>query len=115
MFVPGRMITDNVIVAFESMHSINQRRKGKEGLMAIKLDMSKVYDRVEWAYLESMMKKMGFGDRWIFLIMMCITSITFLVLINGQPKGSITPSRRLRQEDPISRIYSCCVGRVYRQ
>ena len=70
------MITDNAIVAFESMHSINQRRKGKDGLMAIKLDMSKAYDRVEWAYLESMMKKMGFGDRWISLIMMCVTSVS---------------------------------------
>ena len=43
-FVPSRLITDNVLVAFETMHCINQRKKGKEALMAIKLDMSKVYD-----------------------------------------------------------------------
>ena len=47
-FVPSRLITDNVLVAFETMHCINQRKKGKEALMAIKFDMSKAYDRVKW-------------------------------------------------------------------
>ena len=61
-FVPSRLITDNVLVAFETMHCIDQRKKGKEALMAIKLDMSKAYDRVEWVYLEAMLRKMGFHE-----------------------------------------------------
>ena len=84
-FVPGRQITDNVLAAFEVMHCINQRRKGKEGLMAIKLDMSKTYDRVEWGFLEVMMRKMGFQDRWISLMMMCVNTVSYSVLINGEP------------------------------
>ena len=75
------------MVAFETMHSIDKKRKGNEGLMAVKLDMSKAYDRVKWTYLESMMKKMGFGERWISLIMMCVTSVSFSILINGETKG----------------------------
>lgn len=54
-FVPGRLITNNVLVTFQTMHCINQRKNGKERIMAIKLDMSKAYDRVESVYLEAMM------------------------------------------------------------
>ena len=100
--IPGRLITDNVLVAFETMHHINQRRKGKEGLMAIKLDMSKPFDRVEWKCLELIMQKLGFHDRWISIIMMCITTVSYSILLNGEPKGVIYPSRGICQGDPLS-------------
>ena len=95
-FVPGRLITDNVLVAFETMHCIDQRKKGKKALMAIKLDMSKTYDKVEWVYLETMMRKMGFHERWSSLIMMCVTMVSYSMLINGEPKGKIILLRGLR-------------------
>ena len=95
-FVPGRLITDNVLVAFETMHCIDQRKKGKKVLTAIKLDMSKAYDRVEWVYLETMMRKMGFHERWSSLIMMCVTTVSYSMLINGEPKGKIILLRGLR-------------------
>ena len=61
-FVPGRMITNNVLLAYELTHYLKQRRKRECGVAAIKLDMSKAYDRVEWNFLRKMMMKMGFHD-----------------------------------------------------
>ncbi|KAF5451994.1 hypothetical protein F2P56_027039 [Juglans regia] len=54
-FVPSRLITDNVLVAYKMVHFLRQKRKGKQGYMSLKLDMSKAYDRVEWNFLEKVM------------------------------------------------------------
>ena len=100
--MPGRQNTDNVLIAYETMNCINQKRKGTEGLIAVKLDVRKVYDRIEWVYLEEVMRKLGFQERWISLSMMCVKSVSFSVLINGEPKGRIISTRDLWQGDPIS-------------
>ena len=60
-------------------------------------DMSKAYDKVEWVFLENVMRKMGFCEQWIGLIMVCVKTVTYSILMNGEPKGLIHPSRGLRQ------------------
>lgn len=69
--------------------------------MAIKLDISKAYDQVEWGFRRQIMVKLGFDPRWVQLAMETITTTSYLVIINGKPCGFIKPSRGLKQGDPL--------------
>lgn len=101
-FLPERLITDNIVAAFEMMHSIKSKKKGKAGVMAVKLDMSKAYERVEWNFVEGMLVKLGFCRVWVDLVMKCISSVSYCVMINGERTEFFKPSRGLRQGDPLS-------------
>lgn len=96
MFIPGRSISDNIIIG-HCLHALKETKNGRDGFVALKLDMSKAYDRVEWVFVEKVMLKLGFSVDWVDRIMHCISSITFTVNINGVPMGQMIPSRGLRQ------------------
>nr|XP_023886685.1 uncharacterized protein LOC111998809 [Quercus suber] len=99
-FMSNRLITDNILVAFETLHYMRNHFTGKTSFMALKLDMSKAYDRVEWEYMKQVLVKMGFHDRWIKLMMESITSATYSVLINGEPMDTSSPLEAFVKEIP---------------
>ncbi|GLU22892.1 hypothetical protein SLE2022_389320 [Rubroshorea leprosula] len=90
------------MIAFGVLHFMHNRGRRKRGWQAVKLDMSKAFDRVEWSYLVQVMRAFGFVEDWIQLIMACVTSVQYAVLLNGVQSERITPSRGLRQGDPLS-------------
>lgn len=62
-FVAGRSILDNAILAVEVLHAMKTKRRGVKGDMALKIDINKAYDRVDWGFLQHMMLAMGFDPR----------------------------------------------------
>lgn len=90
-FVPDRMIQDSIIVAHEAFHFLCRKKRGKEGFMALKLDFNKAYDRVEWDFLEALMRKMGFDEKWVNWTMECVSSVDFEVRDNGEARTRVSP------------------------
>lgn len=105
-FTKDRLILDKILVAFETLHNIQNYKSSTHGYMALKLDMSKAYDRVEWYFLEELMRKMDFNERWINLVMGYVKTVSYFVLINGKPCGMIYPTKGIRQGDPLSPFFS---------
>jgi len=95
-FVLGRMITDNIIMAHEVYYALKARKGRASSNMAIKTDITKAYDRLDWDFLEETMRQMGFDDKWISWIMTCVPLVRHSVLINGASQGHYKLERGIR-------------------
>ncbi|XP_021833608.1 uncharacterized protein LOC110773399 [Prunus avium] len=111
-FVPGRQITDNIIVAQEMLHKF-KNSKGKKGFIAWKIDLSKAYDRLNWDFIKNVLWEVGIRGRILELLMHCITSVKYQVILNGEVTSAFYPHCGIRQGDPLSPyIFVLCMEKL---
>ncbi|XP_057427344.1 uncharacterized protein LOC130720679 [Lotus japonicus] len=111
-FIKGRSTVDNVLILQEVIHSFKSL-KGKKGFMAIKLDLEKAYDRIQWPFIANTLRFFGFDDTFINLIEQCISTSSIAIAWRGEYLDSFKPSRGIRQGDPISPyLFVLCMERL---
>ncbi|KAK2449806.1 hypothetical protein QL285_008962 [Trifolium repens] len=96
-FIKGRQLVDGVVVVSEVIDFA--KRSGKECLI-LKVDFEKAYDSVDWGFLDYMLMRFGFGDKWRAWMKACVCSGNMSVLVNGCPTEEINIRRGLKQGDP---------------
>ncbi|XP_062094183.1 uncharacterized protein LOC133800246 [Humulus lupulus] len=98
-FVQGRSIAHNVMILQDILK--NYRQKNTSPRCAIKIDISKAYDTVDWNFVEDLLNALNFPGKFIQLVMICIKSTTYSLLMNGRIQGGFQGAKGLRQDDLI--------------
>ena len=93
-FINGRSITDNILISHEIMHFLSESHNSTTPYMALKLDMEKAYDRVEWSFLFGLSRLLGFREKWLEWIFTCLSTTSFSVILNGTPFRLFYPNSR---------------------
>lgn len=89
--LPGRAITDNVLITHEILHYLKNSEAETHCFMAVKTDMSKGYDRLEWPFIRQVLNQLGFDERWTDWIMECVTTVSYSYLVNDSAFGNVVP------------------------
>lgn len=99
-FVPGRVISDNIILSHEMVKGYG--RKGLSPRCMMKVDTQKAYDSLEWGFVEQVLTHMNIPIKCIRWVMECLRSVSYSIGINGWPTEPFATRRGLRQGDHMS-------------
>ncbi|KAK9073221.1 hypothetical protein SSX86_007545 [Deinandra increscens subsp. villosa] len=99
-FIPGRKISDNILLTQEIM--LNYHRQIGPPRCAFKVDIQKAYDTVDWSFLRKILVGFGFHQTMVEWLMVCVTSPSYSICINGDTHGYFKGKKGLRQGDPLS-------------
>ncbi|GJT85373.1 RNA-directed DNA polymerase, eukaryota, reverse transcriptase zinc-binding domain protein [Tanacetum coccineum] len=99
-FVAGRQILDGPFILNDLIQWCKSKKKKQT--MIFKVDFEKAFDSVRWDYLDEVLKKFGFGDRWCGWIHSCLRSSRGSILVNGSPTKEFQFHKGLKQGDPLS-------------
>ena len=107
--IQGKNISDDILLAHEILNVLRKKKGRKFSFGALKIDMSKAYDRVNSNFLKAVLSVMKFDSKWINWIMKCVSSVSYTLLVNGNLTTLFIPAQGLRQGDPLSLIFFFCV------
>ncbi|KAM2637494.1 hypothetical protein EV1_021984 [Malus domestica] len=111
-FVPGRQISDNVLIAQEILHKFRMS-KGQKGFLAWKIDLSKAYDRLNWKFIEYVLNEVGLPSNLIQLMMECVSTVRYQICFNGELTDGFIPQNGIRQGDPLSPyLFVLCIEKL---
>ena len=99
-FVMGRSIGDSIALAQLMMNELNRKVEARNAIL--KLDMMKAFDRMEWDFIQEVLRRFGFSESLVNIISNCFQNQHISVNINGIRHGFFPTSRGLRQGDPLS-------------
>ncbi|GKA40994.1 RNA-directed DNA polymerase, eukaryota, partial [Tanacetum coccineum] len=98
-FIADRQILDGPFILNEVIQWCKTKKKQ---VLIFKVDFEKAYDSVRWDFLDEVLRKFGFGDKWCKWIQCCLNSSRGSILVNGSPTEEFQFGKGLKQGDPLS-------------